>query len=229
MSAAGALGKLNQMIERSEKSGGDRPKATWLTLKAGQTVTISFLQELDEDSEEYNETSGTVLVVEEHSNPSNFKRKALCSLEAEGRCYACEMAQTHPKQGWAKRGRLYANVLVEDGANDPSVAVLSQGIGDKSVSPALAAFANENGYITKIKFSLKRSGMGTKTGYTLMPKIGTAGASLEGLELFDLKACCTATVEYEKQSEFYGAFTPRLDDDAQDIAPPPPADPSLEW
>ena len=231
------LAALNKLVEGTAQQGEDRPKATWLTLKANQTVTITFLEEIDEESGEYNPAVGTLLVATEHSNPQNFKRKALCSRDTEGECYGCQMAQAHPRTGWKGRGRLYANVLVEgDGTKDPYVAILSQGIGDKSITPALVSFANDNGSVTNIKFKLTRSGVGTATGYTIMPKIGSSGADVTKLELFDLEASCTRTVEYSKQKEYYGAFKTDEDLDAEadaafnDSRPPTDGDASsVEW
>lgn len=200
------LNKLNSLIEQSEQKSGDREKARWLKLAAGQTVTLQFLQEIDDESPEYNAKAGTLLVATEHSNPSDFRKKALCTLESEGQCYGCEMAKKHPKKGWNARGRLYANVLVDDDSTPPYVAVLSQGISDKSITPSLVSFANDSGSITNISFKVRRSGTGTATGYSIMPKIGSAGANLEGLDLFDLEKSCTWTVPYADQKAYYGEY-----------------------
>lgn len=216
MALTGALAKLKSIVEENENRGKDRPKAKWLKLSAGQRVTVSFLNELDEDSSRFSESAGTALVAVEHTHPSNFKKKALCSKEEEGQCYGCEMAQEYPGEGWRGRARLYVNVLVEDGTDDPYVAVLSQGTSEKSITPALLEYAEDNGSITDVKFGLKRSGTGTATGYTLMPKVGTTPPGLEGLELFDLKETCTWTVPYEKQAEYYGPYSSK-----EEVAPPP--------
>ncbi len=217
MAITGALAKLKNIVEENEKRGQDRPKAKWLKLNGGQRVTVSFLQELDPDSDRFSEKAGQALIAMEHTNPDNFRKKALCTLEDSGQCYGCEMAQQYPGVGWKSRARLYVNVLAEDGENDPYVAVLSQGTSEKSIAPALLEYAEDNGTITDVKFGLKRSGTGTATGYTLMPKSGTVGPDLDGLELFDLKGSCTWTVEYDKQKEYYGSYSPK---EEESEAPP---------
>lgn len=219
------LGKLNSLIEQNEQKSGDREKAKWLKMSAGQTVTLQFLQEIDDESPEFNAKAGTLLVATEHSNPNDFKKKALCTKDSEGQCYGCEMAKKHPKKGWNARGRLYANVLVDDGKESPYVAVLSQGISDKSITPSLVSFANDSGSITNIAFKVRRSGVGTATGYSIMPKIGSSGASLDGLELFDLEKSCTWPVAYAEQKEYYGAYR----DESEEAMPVTEEDVAVEW
>ncbi len=219
------LDTLNKLIEENEKKSEDRVKARWLKLDASQTVLIHFLQEMDEDSPEYNESAGLLLVASEHSKPSDYKKKARCTKQSEGQCYGCEMSDKFPRTGWKSKARLYANVLVDDGRTDPYVAVLSQGISDKSITPTLVGYANEVGSITNTAFKLKRSGTGTKTGYSIFAKPGSSGASLDGLELYDLDKSCTFTVAYDKQAEYYGAWSP----EAEEETPFPVEEPSVEW
>lgn len=227
MSVGSSLKKLTELVEQA--GDYDRPKARWVKLNAKQTVSISFLNEIDEESPEYNATAGTLLVVSEHSNPQNFRKKALCTKETEGECLGCENAKKYPKKGWAAKSRLYSNVLVEgDGNEEPYVAVLSQGIGDKSITPTLVSFANDAESITNIKFKLSRSGTGTATGYTLVPRIGTVGADVSGLELYDLNAACTISIPYAEQEEFYGEY--RDEDDNGGVQERVvPVESGIEW
>jgi hypothetical protein len=219
------LEKLNDLIEKNERGNEERVKARWLKLSGGQTVTINFLQEIDEGSPEYNAEVGTILVASEHTNPDNFKKKALCTKETEGQCLGCEYAQDYPGKGWKARGRLYANVLVSEESGEKYVAVLSQGISDKSITPALVSFANDSNSITNIAFKLRRSGVGTATGYSLMPKIGSSGASLEGLELYDLNKSCTFSVVYADQANYYGEYK----DEASDVVEEIQESSSISW
>ena len=127
------LNALNQQMEKSEYSG-EGQKGTWLKINDGQSVKIRFMQEIDPNSENYNEKAGTAFIAVEHTNPDHYQRKALCSIEDQGRCFGCEMHRRDPKAKWGGKKRFYANVIVDDGVKEPYVAILSQGLGPKAVS-----------------------------------------------------------------------------------------------
>ena len=61
-------------------------KVTWLKLDDGQSAQIRFVSELDADSPHYDEKRGLAIVVSEHSNPDDYKRKAACTADTQGRC-----------------------------------------------------------------------------------------------------------------------------------------------
>jgi hypothetical protein len=163
-------------------------------------------------------------MVVEHSNPDNYRKKAVCTEDEEGRCFGCEQNRLHPGTGWKGRGRLYANVLVEDGESDPYLAVLSQGTSDKAATPALTRSAVEDGTITDTKFKLKRNGTGTATRYTLLP---TKKKALDkgGYTLYDLRKVCTRDVTYAEQEEFY---TGGVTTDAA-VDEPAPSTSGIDW
>lgn len=216
------LSALEDYLNKANAPFDDAPKARWLKLDDNQSVKITFLQEIDADSPQYSQKNGTVFLAVEHSNPEDYRKKALCTIEDEGSCYACEMARAHPKTGWRSRGRLYANVLVEDGKDDPYVAILSQGTSGKSITPSLAMFASDSGTITANAFRIKRSGTGTQTSYALMPVIKSDPINVEDYQLFDLEKVCVRHIPYAEQKAFYGFE--ETEDEPEEVTSP-----SMEW
>ena len=202
------LAALSKQME-NKSSSGDSQKGRWLSVKDGQSVKIRFMQEIDADSVNYNEKAGTVIAAIEHTNPKDYKRKALCTIEDQGRCYGCEMHRRDPKAGWKGRSRFYANVLVEDGDEDPYVAIFSQGMGPKSATPEIINYSGETGSITNVTWRLKRSGSATETNYSIipLPTKDAAPIDLEKYELFDLAKSAVREVAYEDQESFYLGIT----------------------
>ena len=139
------LKNMGRALESSSPSG-DGSKVKWFKILDGEKAKIKFLQELDPDSRNYNEDNGLSFIAVEHSNPKNYQRKALCSIDDQGRCYGCEQHRKDFKAGWKGKARLYANVLVDNGKDEPFVAVISQGTGPKSITPTVIEYANETGY-----------------------------------------------------------------------------------
>jgi hypothetical protein len=188
--------------EEAKYAGNDGPKTQWFKLADKQSVKVVFLQELDADSENFSQKNDLGFLAVEHSNPKNYRRKALCSIEDEGVCFGCEQHKKDWKAGWKQKTRLYINVLVDDGQNEPYVAVLSQGNGPKSVTPVLIEEAGDVGTITDKYFTIKRTGAGaTDTSYTI--RAGKAhGLNVEDYELFDLEKV-TRNVPYAEQQAHY--------------------------
>ena len=79
MSVIKGLKNINALLDKKTDENG--PKVRWLKLADGQAVKIRFIEELDEDSANYNEKRGLALVVKEHTNPKDYKRKAVDTLE----------------------------------------------------------------------------------------------------------------------------------------------------
>ena len=194
------LKSINQNLDRPAGSE-DRVKGTWLKLEDAQSVKITFLQELDPDSPNYTEDAGCGFIAVEHTNPKNYLRKALCSIDDQGRCFGCEMHRKDMKAGWKGKSRLYINVLVDDGNNDPYVAIMSQGSGPKSATPSIVEYANETGSITSVVWRLKRNGKGTETSYTITPLPTPANPGEH--ELFDLEKVAVRDIAYDEQEGFF--------------------------
>jgi len=197
---------INAHIEAEEarfagRTDGDAPKTKWFKLADKEAVKVLFLQELDADSENFSIKNDLGFLATEHQNPANFKVKAVCSAD-EGPCYGCEQHAKDWKAGWKQKTRLYINVLVDDGVNEPYVAVLSQGNGPKSITPALIEYAGLVGTITDKWYRIKRDGKGqTDTSYLLMP-LGPSDKNVEDYELYDLEKV-VRQVPYEEQAAHY--------------------------
>lgn len=178
----------------SKSNTEDRVKAKWLSLKGGESVRIVFLQELDKEADGYSEKNGLGRVYLEHSNPDNWRKSAECTID-EGDCYGCA-------RGWRQKGQMYINVLVDDGKNEPYVAVLSRGTGKGSVTKLLFEYAADDGTITDKWFKFKREGS-TKddTTYILMPS-KKHEVNVEDYEVFDLSKV-VFHVSPERQEAYY--------------------------
>jgi hypothetical protein len=210
MGIAKGLKALEAAIDRVS---GDFEKAKWLKINPGKAVRVAFLQEIDPDSEYFDPKNGTAVLAVEHSNPKNYKAKAVCTADSEGRCWACEQNMRHPKTGWNPRSRLYINVLADDGIEDPYVAILAQGVSDRGIVPSLAMVAQDRGGITQNQFRIRRTGEKTKTSYTIMPVEGSEGVPTDGLELYDIEKVCLRNIPYEEQEAFYTGADSDLDEE----------------
>lgn len=225
MSIVSGLSAMTSLIE--EANTGDFEKAKWFKLSGGQSVKVWFLQELEDSASGFNEKAGLGGIIVEHSNPENFKRKAQCTIDSEGQCYACQRAASDRK--WKSRGRLYVNVLIDNGKDDPYVAILSQGLSDKSVTPALLMHAEDNGSITDCGFRVKRTGTEmNNTSYAIMPLPKEAGANPDEYELYDLERAASRSVPFDEQEAFYNGSAEDKPSDGSGPAPST-ATASLEW
>jgi hypothetical protein len=204
MSIVKGLKDLNKALDKPSYSGGDENKGRWLKIEDGESVKIRFLQELDADSPTYNDKLGCGFIALEHTNPKDYRRKALDTMDSEGRDWANEQHRKDPKAGWKARTRLYINVLVDDGKEEPYVAILSQGTSGKTITPTLIEYAGEIGSITNLMWRIKRNGSKTDTSYTIIPlSKDESPFDFSGLELFDLEKTAVRHVPYSEQEAFY--------------------------
>jgi len=195
---------LNQVIDKPQSSGGDGTKARWVKLEDAESVKVRFLQELDPDSPNYNEKLGLGFIAVEHTNPKDYRRKALCTMEDQGKCYGCEQHRKDYKAGWKGRSRLYINVLIDDGKEDPYVGILSQGSSGKTITPTLIEYAGEMGSITNLMWRIKRTGTKTDTSYTIIP-LAKDETPFDGssLELYQLEDTAVRDMPYTEQEAFF--------------------------
>lgn len=199
---------LDNIIDHSGHEGSEGSKAKWVKLEDGQSVKVRFLQELDPDSPTYNEKNGLGFIAIEHTSPADYRRKALCSIDDQGKCFGCEEHRKDYKKGWKGKPRLYINVLVDDGKEDPFVAVLSQGISGKTITPTLNEYAKEMGSITNLMWRIKRTGLGTDTSYTIIPLAKDESAfDSSSLELYDLATTAVRDLPYSEQEAFFAGET----------------------
>lgn len=190
------LGKIGETLDKKQGGSADeRVKAKWLSLKSGENVKIAFLQELDEAADNYSAKNGLGKFFLEHTNPNNWRKKAECTADDDGGCYGCQ-------NGWVQKVQMYINVLVDDGKNEPYVAVLSRGTGKGSVSRLLLEYATDDGTIADKWFKFKREGAGKDdTTYYLIPN-KPHGLDVEDYELFDLTKV-VFRVAPERQEAYY--------------------------
>ena len=70
MTIVKGLKNINALVDKP-KYDENSPKVRWLKLADGQSAKIRFVEELDEDSANYNPERGLALVVKEHVNPKD--------------------------------------------------------------------------------------------------------------------------------------------------------------
>jgi nitric oxide synthase oxygenase domain/subunit len=93
---------------------------------------------------------------------------------------------------------------VDDGKEDPYVAILSQGSSGKTITPTLIEYAGEMGSITNLMWRVKRSGTKTDTSYTIIPLAkDEAQFDASALELFDLETTAVRDMPYTEQEAFF--------------------------
>lgn len=205
MSVVKGLANINALVDKP-KYDSDKPRVRWLKLTDGQSVKIRFIEELDEDSPNYKEDRGLSVVVKEHTNPKDYRRKAIDTMESEGRDWAEEMHRKDPKAGWRGRLRFYCNVLVDDGIEEPYVAVWSMGVSKQSAFNTIREYAIETGSISNLQWKLKRSGSGTETSYTLIPSAPDSEPyDWSTVEPYDIDLALNH-VPYAEQEAFYLGF-----------------------
>lgn len=198
--------KTIEAVMNKKSFDSDGPRTRWLKVEDGQSVKIRFANELDEESPSFSADRDLAIVVAEHTNPQDYRRKAVCTQEDEGRCFGCEMSQKEPKAGWRARNRFYTNVIVDDGMESPYVAVWSQGLSKQSAIHTLIEYASDTGSISNLTWKLKRQGSGTETSYVLLPmKPDDEPFGWDNYELFDLEKV-VREVPYADQESFYLGF-----------------------
>jgi hypothetical protein len=206
MSIIKGLKAMEQAIDKPKFAESSGTKVRWVKLDDGQSVKVRFVNELDPDSPNYSEERDVAIVVSEHTNPKDYRRKAVCSMDTEGRCYGCEMARKEPKSGWRARLRFYTNLLVDDGLEDPYTAVWSQGVSKQSAFNNAREYALETGSISNLNWKLKRQGTGMETTYVLLPSApDTEPFDWSNIEPFNLEKV-VRELPYSEQETFYLGF-----------------------
>lgn len=212
MSVIKGLKNINALLDKP-KYDEDAPKVRWLKLADGQSVKIRFIEELDEDSANYSEDRGLALVVKEHTNPKDYKRKAIDTIDTEGRDWAEEMYRKDPKgnAGWRGRLRFYCNVLIDDGIEAPYVAIWSMGVSKQSAFNTIREYALETGSISNLTWKLKRNGQGTETSYTLFPSAPDSEPfDWSNVRPFPLESALKKVPYAEQEAYYLGFDTPSV-------------------
>ena len=206
MSIVKGLKNIEAIVDRP-KYDSNSPKIKWLKLDDGQSVQIRFVAELDADSAHYDEKRGLALVVKEHTNPKDYKRKAVDTMDSEGRDWAEEMHRKDPKAGWGARLRFYTSVLVDDGINEPYIAIWSMGVSKSATFNTIREYTSESGSLSNMTWKLKRNGKGTETNYVLLPmKQDTESFDWSKFEFPNLEKV-VKEIPYSEQENFYIGFS----------------------
>lgn len=207
MSIVKGLKNIEAILEKPTENTG--VKARWLKMEDGQSVKIRFVNELDPDSPNYDDGRGLAIVVSEHTNPKDYRRKAACTMDTEGRCFGCEMARKEPKSGWRARLRFYTNILVEDGMEDPYVAIWSMGVSKAATFNIIREYALESDSVTNLEWKLKRNGKGTETTYILLPTAPDSEPfDWSSVEPFNLEKVIRELPYAEQEAYFLGFDNP---------------------
>jgi hypothetical protein len=198
------LKEMEKVLDKTPRSSDAQgPRVRWLKLEDGQSVKVRFVNELDEDSPSYDADRGLAIIVKEHTNPKDYRRKAVDTMDTEGRDWAEEMHRKDPKAGWQGRFRFYINVLVDDGIEEPYMAIWSQGVGKQSAFNTVKEYFLETGSISNLNWKLKRQGTGTDTTYVLLPTApDTEPFDWSSYEPIPLEMA-VRNVPYAEQEAFY--------------------------
>lgn len=202
----------------------ERPKIAYFNWKNNKNkedkdvVYVRFLQEFDSGVEGFREDRGLPVMSVEHQAPGpvGYLYRANCTLESEGRCYACErnkedradMKATGRKEskGWGQRRNFYIWALVDysDGAG-PVPVVLSRSFGSSFVEDLITEVEEDDeNRITNKMWKVTRSGSGTTTKWSLR--------LAKGVDLYDdtdvvvpaLEETALRSISYEDQPAYYG-------------------------
>ena len=215
----GVLTGLAAFKNDLEGSGGGKIK--YLKLKAGQTVKMWFLDDFDKGTPATEAGAGVVVMIKEHQAGKNYRIKAQCTKESEGRCYGCEQALAQPKQGWGVKKRVYANVLIDDGTQEPYVAVWNIATQKNAAWELFLEEYLDNGTVAATPWRVKRAGEGTDTTY-IVKQLAGPPADFSEHERFDLSEI-TVLVPYDQQAEHYSKVW------GEEAEAAPVADATDEW
>lgn len=204
--------KARQAAAAEERN---RPRANYFNWKNNKNkedknvVYVRFLQEFDDSIGTYNADRGLPVMAVEHQAPGakGFMRRANCTLEAEGSCYACERHKEDRSLGWQQRRNFYIWALVDykDGEG-PQPVVISRSFGSPFVEDLmLEVEADDNNQITDKMFKIIKSGSGVKTSWKLREAKGVELLDDTDVELIDLEEAVLRPIPYDEQPEYYGA------------------------
>jgi hypothetical protein len=116
------------------------------------------------------------------------------------------MFRKDPKSGWRPRLRFYTNVIIDDGNNDPYVAVWSMGVVKAATFNTIREYTSEAGALTNLNWKLKRNGKGTETNYVLIPGAkDETPYDFSPFEAYSLESAINV-VPYADQEAFYMGF-----------------------
>lgn len=219
-----AIQELKAKAEAEKAERSDRQKTDFFKLKSGESIKVRFLQEVDEDSPNYDPELDTALIVMEHQapGPDGWKRRAQCTID-EGHCYPCERRAAGEAKDWKRaKSIMYINVLEEPGTDKERVTVLGQSVFGNGIIQTLIEYAGDEemgGSITDREWKIKREGENTESKHhaTAYPAKEFDVKPIEYKDkMFDLTKI-VPQVPYERQEAYYNSLnTARREGDAGD-------------
>jgi len=165
----------------------------------------------------------------EHQAPGakGFMRRANCTLESEGQCYACDRHKEDRSLGWQQRKNFYIWALVDykDGEG-PQPVVIARTFGSSFVDDLIIEVEQDDeNKITNKMWKIMKTGSGKGTTWKLREAKGVDLYDDTDVELIDLEEAVLRPIEYDKQAEYYGAVWKDgdpTDNDSDDAAPATP-------
>jgi hypothetical protein len=116
------------------------------------------------------------------------------------------MHRRDPKAGWKPRLRFYTNVIVDNGKEEPFVAVWSMGVAKSATFDTIRECAEDGDSLTNKVWKLKRNGVKTETTYVLIPgPEDTEDFAWSAFDIFPLESAIRQ-VPYADQESFYLGF-----------------------
>lgn len=209
--------KLTDLKKRKEEINNrysDTESAEWFTSILSKSrsgkVRVRFLQELSDEAELYDASRGTYLGAVEHQAPGRdgFQRRALDTMERDGRDWAQEQHEANPRLGWRPRENFYINVAVEDyddGEKYVKAVILSRPLESKFVDDLIEEYEKSDGVgITGKTYVITRKGKGPQTTWELSEETDpNKQIDTTGVECYDLSKTAVRYVPYEQQEKFY--------------------------
>src|SRR5690349_22091286 len=114
--------KARQAAEAERREQASKPRVQRFALeKDGDSAIVRFAQEIDYDAKNFAEKRGIGFVNVEHTcgaDPKNgWKNRANCTIDTEGKCYACERVGDYSvewenRKGWKQKEKFYINVEI---------------------------------------------------------------------------------------------------------------------
>lgn len=192
------LKDLEKQVTPAGKSSGAKK---FFSLQSGDSFKIRFLQELTEDSANFNDKLGTGITVPVIVSPVNWKWKVASTATLEKynyRCWGSEQS-VHDK-AWRSKPHLLINVAVEIEPNKWEARVLDTTFNQRHIGLTLLEYAKEFGTITDRYYKYSRTGSGASdTNYSLIPlAVAEQNDQIKNLTLHDLNNVYM-TLPYEKQ------------------------------
>lgn len=254
-------GLANFKAEKAKREAAaeerNRPKANYFNWKKNQNkedknvAYVRLLQEFDEGVETYRDDRGLPVMQVEHTAPGKqgYLRRANCTLESEGQCYACERhaedraeakAEGRTKlKGWGQKSNFYIWALVDykDGEG-PQPVVISRSFGSSFLEDLIETVEeDEKNQITDKMFKITKSGVDLQTKWKLRQANGVQLYDDTDVEVLPLEESVLRFIPYEEQAAYYGQVysdgDPLDGDDSKpETAPeakPEPATGSLKW